>query len=94
MNDHEVKPIEINVAARFDVIDHWIILTTNGAQPRVLRQDPRNLAASEIAIKLRLRVPKRVRRVAQTIVVTLPDELTHVAEIEVSIPTASEEEKA
>lgn len=90
-NEERAADLNIQVEPAYERIDHWIVLTTNGATPRVLKNEPGRLAANEISLKLRLLVPKRVKRLAQTIVVRMPDELTHVANIEVSVPQFSEE---
>lgn len=89
-NEDQAPDLNINVAPKYDAIDHWIVLTTDGNQPRVLKNEPARLAAHEISLKLRVLVPRRTKRIAQTIVVKMPDELTHVASIEVAVPQLEE----
>lgn len=86
---------DVQVPAQYESIDYWLTLPTNGyGDPRVLKNEPRRLNAGEIALKLRIRVPKRRARVVQTIAVTLPDELAHVAHIDVSIPELVADDEA
>lgn len=81
---------EVVVAPEYEVSHYWAILPVNGnGAPTIRKTDPGRLNIGEIALHLEVRVPKRARRVVQTIAITLPEDSAHVAKIDVSIPDLS-----
>jgi hypothetical protein len=92
MNQPSKPPIALEVPAQYENQEFWLVLPTNGfGDPKVRKTDPGRLSANEFALRLELRVPKHQRRVAQTIQITLPDEFTHLAKVDVSVASEGPE---
>lgn len=76
---------KVDLAPQYDTNIYWLVLSTVGGDPRVVKRVPQ-IGPHEFCLKLDVMVPKVQRRVAQTIHIKLPEEFSHLTQIEVSVP--------
>lgn len=76
----------VQIAPAYDKQFFWLILPVLGtAEPKIRKTDPGRLSAGEFCLKLEVLTPRRRTQVQQTVRVTLPEEFTHLASIDVEV---------